>query len=124
MQEQYSSNNSNNSNSNSNIVNECSFSSRELRRSKDVGPIGEPVYVTNSTSISETYMGFSPSVWMIVYFFQYVRELLESGFCKPGLLLVMDNAPIHGGIEALNALFELFNQYSVQLIFLPSYSQS
>ncbi|KAM9951414.1 hypothetical protein ACTFIT_002092 [Dictyostelium discoideum] len=106
----------------------------ELRRSKAVGPIGEPVYVTNSTSISETYNGFfTISLDDCLYkirdktnntedFFQYVRELLESGFCKPGSLLVMDNAPIHGGIEALNALFELFNQYSVQLIFLPSYS--
>ncbi|EAL64371.1 hypothetical protein DDB_G0286157 [Dictyostelium discoideum AX4] len=120
------------------FLDECSFSSRGfllgLRRSKAVGPIGEPVYVTNSTSISETYNGFfTISLDDCLYkirdktnntedFFQYVRELLESGFCKPGSLLVMDNAPIHGGIEALNALFELFNQYSVQLIFLPSYS--
>ncbi|KAM9969178.1 hypothetical protein ACTFIR_001005 [Dictyostelium discoideum] len=116
------------------FLDECSFSSRELRRSKAVGPIGEPVYVTNSTSISETYNGFfTISLDDCLYkirdktnntedFFQYVRELLESGFCKPGSLLVMDNAPIHGGIEALNALFELFDQYSVQLIFLPSYS--
>ncbi|KAM9984816.1 hypothetical protein ACTFIY_009772 [Dictyostelium cf. discoideum] len=115
------------------FLDECSFSSRELTRKKAVGPIGKPIFVRNESSISETYNGF----FMINLhgckyklrdennttedFVQYLREVLESGFILSGSILVMDNAPIHGGVDALQLIKELLAQYSVELVFLPTY---
>ncbi|KAM9953327.1 hypothetical protein ACTFIR_008392 [Dictyostelium discoideum] len=106
---------------------------RELTRKKAVGPIGKPVYVHNEASISETYNGFfminmSGCKYKIrdetnttEDFVKYLKEVLESGFIVTGSILVMDNAPIHGGVEALQIIEQMLDQYSVKLVFLPTY---
>ncbi|KAM9963465.1 hypothetical protein ACTFIW_006695 [Dictyostelium discoideum] len=115
------------------FLDECSFSSRELTRKKAVGPIGKPVYVHNEASISETYNGFfminmSGCKYKIrdetnttEDFVKYLKEVLESGFIVTGSILVMDNAPIHGGVKALQIIEQMLDQYSVKLVFLPTY---
>ncbi|KAM9985651.1 hypothetical protein ACTFIZ_012330 [Dictyostelium cf. discoideum] len=115
------------------FLDECSFSSRELTRKKAVGPIGKPVFVCNESSISETYNGFFMiNMFGCKYklrdetnttedFIKYLKDVLESGFILSGSILVMDNAPIHGGVEALEIIEQMLAQYSVELVFLPTY---
>ncbi|KAM9979583.1 hypothetical protein ACTFIY_008857 [Dictyostelium cf. discoideum] len=116
------------------FMDECSFSSRDLRRTRGVGQKGKPVYCTNKASISETYNGFftigldgckykmRDQTNSTKDFITYLQELLATGFIKKDSYLVMDNSPIHGGSESFQLIEELLGQYSVKLVFLPAYS--
>ncbi|KAM9994344.1 hypothetical protein ACTFIZ_007559 [Dictyostelium cf. discoideum] len=98
------------------------FDLLELTRKKAVGPIGKPVFVCNESSILETYNGFFMiNMFGCKYklrdetnttedFIKYLKDVLESGFILSGSILVMDNAPIHGGVEALEIKEEVLKK--------------
>ncbi|KAM9997120.1 hypothetical protein ACTFIZ_002055 [Dictyostelium cf. discoideum] len=98
------------------------------------GVVAKGNYCTNKTSISETYNGFftiglngckykmRDETNNTEDFIIYLHELLATGFIKKDSFLVMDNSPIHGGIESSQLIEELLGKYSIKLVFLPVYS--
>ncbi|EGC28577.1 hypothetical protein DICPUDRAFT_12282, partial [Dictyostelium purpureum] len=52
----------------------------------------------------------------------FLGQSLQKGFFPPGCVVILDNAPLHGYIEIIPALIELFKARGCTLAYLPTYS--
>ncbi|KAM9991000.1 hypothetical protein ACTFIY_007052 [Dictyostelium cf. discoideum] len=117
------------------FTDECTFSSRDLRRRRALGPVDQDRVVAVKEILSETYNGFFAISHFgqisfklrdetndTLDFISFLGELLKDGFFEVGSILILDNAPIHGGVDALPFIYELFESYGCYIAFLPTYS--
>jgi transposase len=55
-------------------------------------------------------------------FAEFILQACVNGYLVPGDFLVIDNASIHAGIESVDTLIEILNNFGVKLMKLPTYS--
>ena len=120
-------------------VDEAHFVSRKLHRQKAVGPIGSKTFVVRNSSILgdddlsltiATSLTSPSPVWGATTvgsndgwnFYQFIIQLILSGFLCSGKVLILDNAPIHRSSTYLPLLMELFDELNVVVQFQPTYS--
>ena len=121
------------------FVDEAHFVSRKLHRQKAVGPIGSKTFVVRKSSIQGdddvtlsigTSLTSPSPVWGATTvgpndawnFYQFICQMVLSGFLCAGKVLILDNARIHRSGAYLPQLMELLEEVNVTLRFQPAYS--
>ena len=117
---------------------EAHFTTRHLRRGRQVGPSGARLYTTSAEGLNTDYSltllldltnnanpfflhlrAGSNSEWD---FFEFVVAAVEEGRLVEGDWLIVDNASVHFGQETWEPLTTLLSAAGVRYLFLPTYS--
>jgi transposase len=121
------------------VFDECHFCSPDLLKKKGWGPMGQRVQGVNPRSLQETYslllmtsvssndtvpvfpqlLAHTVTSWDVL---EYFVEAVESGFLRPGDIVIMDNARVHSHREMFPVLFHFLRVHDISIKFLPKYS--
>jgi len=120
------------------FVDEVSFVSRSLLKSKVLGPINEKIISIDYSDLTQSFtatallnlqkpnnpifLDFRQETNTQADFLLFIIQAIESGNLMSGDILVIDNARVHGGYDTWPILELLLNTADIQIVFLPMYS--